>query len=374
LHNRLGWRLVTQPTTPVSNGAPTRVLRPPSVAASSGPVTDGMRAAVLRAYDTPLELCTVPRPELREGEALLEVAAVGLCGTDLKLLSGALDGLNQLPVIPGHEVAGTVVEGGGPELDGKRAACYLYESCGECRLCRAGHPTVCRSAVRIGTERDGGLATYMAVKRENLLPFADSLSFEDAAVTMDAVTAPWSALHGHADVGEGTLVVIVGAGGLGLHGIQIARNAGARVAVLDPSPGRCARALEIGAEIALSPADELQVAEWVGEGADVVLESSGVRAGFDAGARLARPGGRIVCNGYKPGVEYGVDSRDLVLDELEIVGSRLGPRRFAIDALAAVERGEVEPQVSKLMPFDQVNEAFAELAAGVVDGRIVIQL
>jgi D-arabinose 1-dehydrogenase-like Zn-dependent alcohol dehydrogenase len=63
-----------------------------------------------------------------------------------------------------------------------------------------------------------------------------------------------------------------------------------------------------------------------------------------------------------------------VLDELEIVGSRLGPRRFAVDALAAVERGEVEPQVSKTMGFEQVNEAFEELAAGTVDGRIVIRL
>lgn len=336
--------------------------------------TDGMRAAVLRAYDAPLDLCTVPRPELRDDEALLAVAAVGLCGTDLKLLSGALDGLSQLPVIPGHEVAGIVLEGGGPELDGKRAACYLYESCGECRVCRSGHPTACRSAVRIGTERDGGLATVMAVKRENLLPFGESLSFEHAAVTMDAVTAPWSALHGHAEVGEGTLVVVVGAGGLGLHGVQIARNAGGRVAVLDPSPGRRERALALGAELAVAPEDERELGEWAGEGADVVLESSGVRAGFDAGARLARPGGRIVCNGYKPGAEYGVDSRVLVLDELEIVGSRLGPRRFAVDALAAVERGEVEPQVSKLMPFEAVNEAFVELAAGTVDGRIVVQL
>jgi D-arabinose 1-dehydrogenase-like Zn-dependent alcohol dehydrogenase len=336
--------------------------------------SDTMRAAVLRAYDEPLEIRTVPRPLPAEGEALLEVRAVGLCGTDLKLLSGALDGLNQLPVIPGHEVAGVVVEGGGPELDGRRAACYLYESCGVCRSCLSGNPTACRSAVRIGTERDGGLATYMAVKRENLLPFGDALSFEDAAVTMDAVTAPWSALHGHADVGAGTLVVVVGAGGLGLHGIQIARVAGARIAVLDPSPGRRARALALGAELAVAPEDERLVTEWAGEGADVVLESSGVRPGFDAGARLIRPGGRIVCNGYKPGVEYGVDSRALVLDEMEIVGSRLGPRRYAVDALAAVERGEIEPQVSKLLPFDKVNEAFAELAAGTVDGRIVIQL
>ena len=80
-----------------SADAPNRVARPLSVAAG-GPVSDGMRAAVLRAYDAPLELETVARPQLREGEALLQVVAVGLCGTDLKLLSGALDGLNQLPV------------------------------------------------------------------------------------------------------------------------------------------------------------------------------------------------------------------------------------------------------------------------------------
>jgi D-arabinose 1-dehydrogenase-like Zn-dependent alcohol dehydrogenase len=333
-----------------------------------------MRAAVLREYGEPLDLASVPDPVLADGEALLEVSAVGLCATDLKLLSGGLAHLAELPVIPGHEVCGRVVRGGGSGLDGRRAACYLYESCGRCRLCLVGHPTACRSAVRIGTERDGGLATYLAVKRRNLIPVADHVSDEHAAVTMDAVAAPWSALHRQAAIGPGSLVLIVGAGGLGIHAVQIARMRSARVAVVDVSASRRERALELGAELALDPADAGGLREWSEGGFDVALECSGRREGFEVAANALRPGGRVVCNGYAPGVEYGVDSMRLVLDEIEIVGSRLGSFESSRAALGAVERGDVVPQIGMVVGFDEVNDAFGALAEGSVDGRIVVRV
>jgi D-arabinose 1-dehydrogenase-like Zn-dependent alcohol dehydrogenase len=333
-----------------------------------------MRAAVLREYGEPLDLTSVPDPIPADGEALLRVSAVGLCGTDLKLLSGALAHLATLPLIPGHEVCGRVVHGGGPELDGQRVACYLYESCGSCRVCIAGHTTACRAAVRIGTERDGGLATFLAVKRENLIPVADNVSDEQAAVAMDAVTAPWSALHRQASIGPGSLVLIVGAGGLGIHAVQIARTAGARVAVVDVSSSRRERALELGAQLALDPGDAGKLREWSEGGFDLALECSGRREGFEVAVNALRPGARVVCNGYAPGAEYAVDSLKLVLDELEIVGSRLGTLESAQAALGAVERGDVVPEIGMVVGFDDVNDAFGALAEGSVDGRIVVRV
>ena len=280
---------------------------------------------------------------------------------------------SKLPVIPGHEIAGTVVAGGGT-LDGQRASCYLYESCGRCRACRSGHTTCCASATRLGLERDGGLADFVAVRRENLLLVPEGLEVEAAAVAMDAVMSPWAALNRHADVGTQSLVLIVGAGGLGVHAVQIARSLGARVAVIDPSEARRSQAVALGADLAIHPDDAPEVRTWSAGGVDVALESSGTRAGFDSALRALRPGGRVVCNGYQPGIEYGVDSGALVLSEFEVIGSRAGQIDDASAALTAVAAGVVVPQISEIMPLESVNEALALLDSGQVNGRVVVRL
>jgi D-arabinose 1-dehydrogenase-like Zn-dependent alcohol dehydrogenase len=338
-----------------------------------------MQAAVCRAYGEPLTLERRPLPTPGAGEVLLRVDAVGLCATDLKTISGALAPGTTLPLIPGHEVAGTVVRDGSaddPEGDllGRRVAVYLYESCGHCARCLEDRPTLCSAATRIGIERDGGLAGYMVAARANLLPYGDAIDATAAAVAMDAVTSPWGALHGRARIQPGETLVVVGCGGLGLNAIQIARAAGARVAAVDLAPAHRELALANGAEIAVDPdeAESGAIHAWAPGGADLALETSGRRAGFQTAAASLRAGGRVVCNGYQPGVEYGMDSARLVLEEITILGSRVGTLDDARDALAAVESGAVVPQIMRTAPLSDINEALDALAAGRVDGRIVI--
>jgi propanol-preferring alcohol dehydrogenase len=339
----------------------------------SAPDETTMQAAVCRTYGEPLALETRPLPTPGPGEVLLRVDAVGLCATDLKTISGALAPGTSLPLIPGHEVAGTVVDGA-DDLVGRRVAVYLYESCGHCARCAEGRPTLCAEAVRIGIERDGGLAGYMVAARANLLPFGDAIDATAAAVAMDAVTSPWGALHGRAAIQAGERLVVVGCGGLGLNAIQIATAAGARVAAVDPVAAHRELALANGAEIAVDPdqAAAGAVHGWAPGGADLALETSGRRAGFLTAAAALRAGGRVVCNGYQPGVEYGMDSARLVLEEITILGSRVGTLEDARDALAAVESGAVVPQIMRTAPLSDINEALDALAAGRVDGRIVI--
>ena len=257
---------------------------------------------------------------------------------------------------------------------GERGACYVYETCGTCRWCRAGRTTICPHRVRLGFERDGGLADHVLVSERNLVPLADSVPYAQAAVAMDAVVSPWMALHHRARIEPGERLVIAGAGGLGIHGLQIARAAGCPVAVLDPIESRLELARELGAEIAVTPTDAERLIDWAGEGVDVALESSGARAGFDVAVRCLRRGGRIVCCGYYPGVEYGVDSHRLVVEELEIMGSVSASIDAAREALEAIAEGLVETQIAERMPLEEVNEALARLRAGEVPGRIVIEL
>ena len=333
-----------------------------------------MKAAVLEQFSEPLVIQDVPEPEPAEGESILKVKAVGLCGTDLKITGGAFSHV-ELPLVPGHEVAGEVVSStaGGPEV-GTRVSCYVYETCGECSWCKAGRTTICPNRVRIGFERPGGLADYIAVSNKCLIPIADSLAYEQAAVAMDAVVSPWMALHHRGRIQAGEKLVIAGVGGLGMHGLQVARAAGLAVGVIDPAEDHRELALKLGAEIAVAPEEMDALHAWADPGADIALEASGSRAGFDAAVNSIQRGGRVVCVGYYPGLEYGLDSSRLVLEELEILGSVASSKQAATEALEAVGEGAIVPQIAERRPFEAVNEALDSLRGGDVLGRVVVDV
>jgi propanol-preferring alcohol dehydrogenase len=256
-----------------------------------------LRALALTDYDAALTLQARTRPEPRDGETLIEVRAVGLCGTDVKLCAGKLGDGVSLPLVPGHEIAGDVVAGGDLPR-GTRVACYIYAFCGRCERCRAGETSLCASAARLGIERDGGLADYVAVPSQCLIPFGDSLDYADAAVAMDSVAAPWAALHGAGEMWPGERVVVIGAGGLGQSAIQLAVAGGARVAAVDVARHALDCALQLGAEVVTEPRDLSPLRQWAPGGADLVLELSGRPAGFRAALSLLRPRGRLVVCGY----------------------------------------------------------------------------
>jgi D-arabinose 1-dehydrogenase-like Zn-dependent alcohol dehydrogenase len=334
-----------------------------------------MRAALLRAFGAPLEVCEVADPRPEPGAVVIEVKAVGLCGTDLKITGGVF-GDTPLPLIPGHEVSGVVAElGAGVEgfKTGDRVAAHVYDACGECPLCRAGHETLCPNSVRIGFDIDGGLARYLKVKARNLFRFGEGLDFALAGVTMDAVVSTWRALRVRARVDRGERVAVAGAGGLGLSAVQIARAAGAAVAVIDPAEDHRRAALEVGAELAVAPEDARGILEWSRGGVEVGLEASGTRAGLGALVGILRPAARLVVNGYRPGVEYGLDSGSLVLREYAVLGSRNGSREDARQALGAVERGEVRPVIMERLPLAEINRGLDLLRSGAVLGRVVVE-
>jgi propanol-preferring alcohol dehydrogenase len=330
-----------------------------------------VKAAVLERFNEPLRVQDVPDPRPAAGEVVVRVRATGLCGTDLKVNSGVLPSV-KLPLIPGHEVAGELADDVGELKRGQPVACYLYEWCGTCRVCRLGLNSLCGDLVRLGVERDGGLAEYVALPARNVLPIGPDLPFEHAATSMDAVLTPWRGLRRRADVKEGEFVAVVGAGGLGLNAVQIATMVGARAAVVDPAASHRAAALEVGAELALAPQDAGRLREWSGGGADIAVDSSGVPAGFRTAFDAVRPGGRVVCLGYKVGTDYAFDSKRIPLEEITILGARVGTAADARDVLDAVQAGHIRPTVTQRVALDEVNTALGHLEAGTVIGRIVI--
>jgi propanol-preferring alcohol dehydrogenase len=331
-----------------------------------------VRAARLVDFGMPLEVGDAPEPEPADGEIVVRVLGAGLCGTDLKLVDGKLPNVS-LPMTPGHEIAGEVAhDPTGAFSRGEPVACYFYESCGHCRLCKLGQTTICRSVVRLGIERNGGLAELVAMPGANAVPLPDGVSFEVAAVAMASVLTPWRALRERGALEAGESVVVVGSGGLGLNGVQIASDAAARVAVVDVEQAARERAIELGAELAVTPDDVGRLVEWSDGGADLVLDTSGSPAGFETGVAALRPGGRLVGCGYQPGVKFSFESMRLPLDELTIIGSRVGSVQDAADALDAVARGVVIPTVSETIGLGDVNEGLRRLRAGEVVGRLAV--
>jgi D-arabinose 1-dehydrogenase-like Zn-dependent alcohol dehydrogenase len=331
-----------------------------------------MRAAVIHAFGRPLVLEDVAMPEPQADQVLVRVRAAGICATDLKLAAGKTAPPPPLPHIPGHEVAGEVARATGDLEVGQRVACHILDACGACPSCRRGYPVFCPSASRLGLDRDGGMAEYVAVPRSTVLPLPDTVSYEHAAVTMDSVLTPWTALHETGRLQAGETVIVAGVGGLGINAVQLAVAAGARVAAVDVDADRLAAALAAGAELAVLPAELDRLRAWAGDGADLSVELSGRREGFAVAAAAVRPGGRVICCGYAPGVEYGMDSARLVLDNIRVLGSRNATPAGARAALDAVASGAVVPRIADVLALDHVNAALERLAAGRAAGRLVV--
>jgi len=334
-----------------------------------------MRAAVLAEFGTPPVATRIARPQAAAGEALIRVRAAGLCGTDLKVVSGAMSHGLALPAVIGHEIAGEVVATPDTGLPvGTRVACHPYLVCGECQACATGHSNVCPNMRLVGMGRQGGLAEYLAVPITNLIPFSADIDFAVAAVTMDAVATTWHALYGRGRIEADDRVVVVGAGGLGLNAVQIALDAGATVAVIDRNRLRRKDVVAGGAACAVPFDDLTALRDWAPAGADLVLEATGSRDGFDAAVSVLGAAGRLVCVGHSPGMEFGLESTAMVGRELSVLGSRGSTLADAVAALAAVERGNVRPRIDSMHDLDRVGEAFGRLASRQAMGRVVVTM
>jgi 2-desacetyl-2-hydroxyethyl bacteriochlorophyllide A dehydrogenase len=326
-------------------------------------------------YGAPLKMLDLPSSTPGPREARVAVEYCGVCGTDLKIVAGALpfSPTVRLPHVPGHEIVG-VIDAVGPDTriePGTRVVLYDYGTCGTCRSCSAGRETTCsRLGRRIGFTDPGGFQERLTIPEELAIPVPGSVSARAAAAISCAVGTAYRATVTLGQAGSGSRVAVLGAGGVGIHAIQIAAAVGAEVVVAEPSPSRRHAALAAGAVAAVAP-EELP-ALGKGREIDVVIDTSG-RAGIvSAGIALVAPGGRVVLVGYAPGEAIGLDAQDLVLREVSVLGSRYATRADLTDAIALVARGAVHPVVGEVFTLTEANAALAAVQAGRVHGRVAV--
>ncbi|MDO8108126.1 alcohol dehydrogenase catalytic domain-containing protein [Isoptericola sp. b441] len=254
-----------------------------------------MRVARLHAARD-LRLSVEPDAVAGDGESLIRVGAVGICGSDLHWWTEGSVGETALadPVVPGHEMAGHVV--GGP-WDGQLVAIDPAIPCGRCPRCLEGDPNLCpevRFAGHGGT--DGPLRELMAWPTSRLHPLPSSMDPVDGAVLEPLGVALHAVDLAH--VRLGMTAAVVGLGPIGLLAVQLLRAAGAvRVVGVEPLPHRREAALAAGADDAVPPQDAEALGASLGDGADVVLEIAGNDDAIATAVALARPGARVLLAG-----------------------------------------------------------------------------
>lgn len=335
-----------------------------------------MRAVAVTQYGTRLELIEAPVPTPKPDEVLIQVHASGLCSTDLHLLNGRQP-LGSLPRILGHEIAGTIVALGSNvctwQVD-DRVIVAIDVICGGCVQCRTGQTQRCSFKTRIGFERDGGHAGYVAVPASNVVLLPNNISYEDASILPDALACMYHSLITQGQLRVNQRLVILGIGGLGIHGVQIARLAGAEVVATSRRAHRLQAAKEFGA-ISVNPIEE-DLAKIVddftgGAGADVVADCIGTIASIQEGLSLLRPGGKLLVVAYIDEV-FQVPSIPLFSLEKEIIGCRGSTKQDLIEVVNLVAQGELKSVIGAEYPLSQIHQAVALLEAGDVVGRIVL--
>ncbi|MDT0380134.1 zinc-dependent alcohol dehydrogenase family protein [Streptomyces sp. DSM 42041] len=326
-----------------------------------------MKAALVEAPGK-VSLTTVPDPAPGPRQVVVDVAACGLCGTDLHILQGEF--APTLPVVPGHEFAGEVVGVGNEVTElavGDRVAVDPSLYCYECRYCRAGHNNLCDRWAAIGVTTAGGAAEYAVAPVANCVKLPDHVRTQDAALI-----EPLScAVRGY-DVLRSSLgshVLIYGSGTMGLMMLELAKRTGAAsVDVLDLNPARLATAKQLGCTGAAARAEELDRPQ----GWDLVIDATGNAAAIQDGlGRVAKAGTFLQFGVADYATTATIDPYRIYNQEITITGSMavLHSYERAAELFAA---GVLDPDVfvSDRMPLADYPAALDRFAAG--QGRKIL--
>jgi alcohol dehydrogenase, propanol-preferring len=336
-----------------------------------------MHAAVVERFKAPLAMREMEIPRPGPGQALVKIAASGVCHTDLHAVEGDWPVRPVPPFIPGHEGAG-IVAALGPGTshlkEGDRVGiAWLHSACGHCEYCLAGWETLCHEQQNSGYSANGSFAEYALAQADYLGRIPRNLSFADAAPILCAGVTTYKGLK-QTNARPGEWVVISGAGGLGHIAIQYAKAMGLRVAAVDLGPEKMALARRLGAEIAIDaatqdPAQEIQ--KQIG-GAHGVLVTAVSLSAFRQAMGMLRRGGTCVLNGLPPG-EFPVSVFDVVLNGYTLRGSIVGTRLDLQEALSFAAEGKVKATI-ETQPLSAINDVFERMKRGKVNGRIVLDI
>jgi len=302
------------------------------------------------------------RPEPDEGEVLVKVRAVGICGSDVGIIHGEGPPWLELPVVPGHEVCAEIVElGEGAEGSvGQRVALHQFVFCGRCSACRDGRYYQCGQLQEIGFTVDGGYREYMAVPDYTLTPLPDDVS-DPAACQIDSAGCTLHALK-RVETEFTDSAAVLGPGSLGLFGVQLLHARGVEDVILTGTrEPRLAVGEEYGTTLTVNVREEDPVAaireHTGGEGVDLALEAAGAGDVVNTCLKATKTRGDVVLTGVFDG-KREIDPNDVVAKELNVVGGVTAAGATA-EVIELFQRGDlsVEGIVTHEFPLAEYEEA-----------------
>jgi alcohol dehydrogenase/propanol-preferring alcohol dehydrogenase len=346
-----------------------------------------MRSYRVVRFGAPLEAVIEAPPTPTGAQVLVRVRACGVCHSDIHLGSGYFDLGNgrradlsssvRPPRTLGHEIVG-VVEELGPLASGVRVGdrrvIYAWAGCGECALCRAGQEHLCAKPNDIGVRRDGGFSNYVLVEHPRYLVEFDPLPEAFAATLACSGLTAYSALKKAAPVDAQNPLLIIGAGGLGLAAVNLARalyGVGPIVADIDANKRRAA--LDAGASMAVDPADPEARKRLLREtgGLSSAIDFVGATDSTGFGLALLRKGGRIFVVGLFGGT-IEIPIATLPLRVVSIAGSYVGSLPEFRELVALAREGRVHQMPIETRPLEAVQQSLDDLGAGRIRGRVVL--
>jgi 2-desacetyl-2-hydroxyethyl bacteriochlorophyllide A dehydrogenase len=315
------------------------------------------------------------RPEPGPGEALVQIRAVGICGSDIGLVEGEGPPWTNYPLVPGHEVCAEVVELGEGVEDltvGDRVALHGFVYCGTCTPCREGRYYQCADLREVGFTIDGGYREFAALPAYTLTPIPDAISdleatqIDSAGCTLHAVKRVETSVTDTA--------AVLGPGSLGLFGVQLLQARGVADVILTGTRAeRLAVGADLGANMTVNVREEDPVAAIEdytdGVGVDLCVEAAGAGDVVDTCLQVTKKRGSVVLTGVF-GEKKAIDPNDIVAKELEVVGGVTASHAVE-DVIELFRRGDltidgVVTHEFTLAEYDRAIETVRERRDGVI--------
>ncbi len=327
----------------------------------------------------PLGPLAIERREPGPGDVLIDIRFCGVCHSDIHQVRDEWGG-SIYPMVPGHEIVGTVARVGERVTRWKRGdvvgvGCFV-DSCRQCAACQAGEEQYCENGMTPtynGRERDGktptfgGYSTRITVNEDYVVRIPDGIPLEGAAPLLCAGITTYSPLR-HFGVKSGDRVAIVGLGGLGHMGVKIAKAMGAHVTVLSHSPGKRDDALQLGADEFLAT-DDSAVFEGNRNRFDFILDTVSAAHDYNAYLRMLRLDGTMVLVGIPD--PSPVSAGPLVSRRRRLAGSAIGGIRETQEMLDFCAEHGLQADV-EVIAMDRINEAYERMLRSDVRYRFVI--
>ena len=357
----------------------------------------GMKAAVCREFGGPLTIEEVTLRETRKHEVLVKILACAVCHSDISFMEGAWGG--SLPAVYGHEASGEILEVGDGVEDysvGDKVLVTLIRACSECISCKKQAPVICeepydRMAQSPITGNDGpfehGLSTgafaeMALVHYSQIQKIPSYLSSDVAALLSCGVITGFGAVQNTAQIEKGSVVAVVGVGGVGLNSIQGARICGAeRIIAVDIDESRLEQAREFGAtDVVLADKTSHRTIRKLtgGRGVDYTFITVGAGIAYNSAFKYLAPKGEVIAVGMPPSdVVANWVPVNLAYMGQSIRGSKMGDAVLSKDIpflIDLYEKGELllDELITGTFPLEQINEAIEEVKLGKVRRNVIV--